>query len=59
MTTIKSLMVRLAKDEDGASAVEYALLVSLIAVVIVGAVRALGGAANAKLQEAKAGIAGN
>lgn len=59
MTTLKNTLVRLAKDEDGAAAVEYALLVSLIAVVIVGAVRALGGAANAKLQEAKAGISGN
>lgn len=31
------------KDEKGASAVEYALLVSLIAVAIVAAVTALGG----------------
>lgn len=30
------------KDESGASAVEYGLLVSLIAVVIIGAVTALG-----------------
>ena len=32
----------LARDEQGASAVEYGLLVALIAVVIVGAVTALG-----------------
>jgi pilus assembly protein Flp/PilA len=31
------------KDESGASAVEYGLLVSLIAVAIIGAVTALGG----------------
>jgi len=31
------------KDESGASAVEYGLLVSLIAVVIIGAVTVLGG----------------
>jgi pilus assembly protein Flp/PilA len=30
------------KDESGASAVEYGLLVSLIAVAIIGAVSALG-----------------
>lgn len=30
------------KDESGASAVEYGLLVALIAVVIIGAVTALG-----------------
>ncbi len=30
------------KDESGASAVEYGLLVALIAVVIIGAVRILG-----------------
>jgi pilus assembly protein Flp/PilA len=31
------------KDESGASAVEYGLLVALIAVAIIGAVTALGG----------------
>jgi pilus assembly protein Flp/PilA len=40
------------KDESGASAVEYGLLVSLIAVVIILAVTALGGAVRDKLQEA-------
>ncbi len=33
---------RFFKDESGASAVEYGLLVSLIAVIIVAAVQALG-----------------
>lgn len=33
-----------ARDQRGASAVEYALIVSLIALVIVGAVAAFGGA---------------
>ena len=31
------------KDESGASAVEYGLLVSLIAVACIGAISALGG----------------
>ncbi len=38
------------KDESGASAVEYGLLVALIAVVIIGAVTALGTNLNATFQ---------
>ena len=34
---------RLKKDEKGATAVEYGLMVGLIAVVIIGAVTLLGG----------------
>jgi len=37
------MMKRFLKDESGASAVEYGLLVALIAVVIIGAVTMLGG----------------
>ena len=37
------------REEDGASLVEYVLLVALIAVVAVGAVTLLGSNANAKL----------
>ena len=40
------------KDESGASAVEYGLLVGLIAVVIIGAVSALGGKVQNALQTA-------
>lgn len=40
------------KDESGASAVEYGLLVSLIACVIVLAVKSLGTTLNAKFTEA-------
>jgi pilus assembly protein Flp/PilA len=40
------------KDESGASAVEYGLLVSLIAVVIILAVTALGQNISAKFTEA-------
>ena len=39
MNAIRNLL----KDESGASAVEYGLLVALIAVVIIGAVTTLGG----------------
>jgi pilus assembly protein Flp/PilA len=36
-------LLKFLKDDKGASAVEYALLVALIAAVIVGAVTLLGG----------------
>jgi len=36
-------MIRFFKDEEGATAVEYGLLVALIAAVIVGIVTTLGG----------------
>ncbi len=35
-------LINFFKDEEGASAVEYGLLVALIAVVIIAAVRGLG-----------------
>ena len=37
-----SNMLKFLQDEEGASAVEYGLLVGLIAAIIVGAVAALG-----------------
>jgi pilus assembly protein Flp/PilA len=40
------------KDESGASAVEYGLLVSLIAVAIIVTVQAMGGALQTKFQAA-------
>jgi len=39
---MRSFMTKFVNDEGGAAAVEYALLVALIAAVIVGAVTALG-----------------
>ncbi|RLG28154.1 Flp family type IVb pilin [Methanosarcinales archaeon] len=53
MDKIKSFF----KDEEGASAVEYALLVSLIAVVIITAVRTLGTNASTTLNRAATAIA--
>ena len=46
-----------AKDERGASLVEYALLVALVAVVCIGAVTFLGSSASGKLDGAGNGIA--
>jgi pilus assembly protein Flp/PilA len=39
---MKAMIQKFFQEEDGASAVEYGLLVALIAVVIIGAVTALG-----------------
>jgi pilus assembly protein Flp/PilA len=44
------------KDENGASAVEYGLLVALIAVVIIAAVTALGTTISTKFQSAAGSI---
>jgi pilus assembly protein Flp/PilA len=44
------------KDESGASAVEYGLLVALIAVVIIGAVTTLGGNLSGKFNAAATGV---
>lgn len=39
---MKSILKRIWRDEDGATAVEYGLMVALIAVVIIAAVTLLG-----------------
>jgi pilus assembly protein Flp/PilA len=39
---MKSLFTRFAKDESGATAIEYGLIAALIAVVIIGAVQLVG-----------------
>ncbi len=41
---MKNLFARFAKDESGATAIEYGLIAALISVVIIGAVTQLGGA---------------
>jgi pilus assembly protein Flp/PilA len=47
-TKIQALINSMRTDEEGATAVEYGLMVSLIAVVIIGTVGAIGIALNAK-----------
>lgn len=39
---MKALLTRFAKDESGATAIEYGLIAALIAVVIIGAVTLAG-----------------
>ena len=45
------LRARFGQDERGASLVEYALLVALIAVICITAVGILGGNANSKFSQ--------
>jgi len=47
-----------ARDERGASLVEYALLVALIAVVCIAAVTFLGGAASTKFSKVGSAVTG-
>lgn len=42
MTSIRNFATKLWNDDGGATAIEYGLLAALIAVVIIGAVAALG-----------------
>ncbi|MFO1087113.1 MAG: Flp family type IVb pilin [Reyranellaceae bacterium] len=45
---MKSLLSRFAQNESGATAIEYGLIASLIAVVIIGAVTLVGTNLTAK-----------
>ena len=49
-------LLRLFKDEEGATMVEYALMVALIALVCIVAVTALGTTLSARFAEMAAGI---
>ncbi|GGA89416.1 components of type IV pilus, pilin subunit [Brucella endophytica] len=40
---MKNLLKRFAKDESGATAIEYGLIAALISVAIIGGAQALGG----------------
>ena len=55
---MKSLMKKIWQDDDGATAVEYALMVALIAVAIIVAVRSVGTSVSAKFDEVGTAIDG-
>ena len=56
LNSTRSFVRRFWRDEDGATLVEYVLLVALIAAVCVGAVTLLGTSANTKLTTAAAAL---
>jgi pilus assembly protein Flp/PilA len=43
-----STLMRFIKDDSGATAIEYGLLAALVAVVIIGSVKLVGGNLSAK-----------
>ena len=49
-------LARFLRDEDGATLVEYVLLVALLALVCAGAIALLGAGANSKLNSAAASL---
>jgi pilus assembly protein Flp/PilA len=53
---MKALMKKFFREEDGATAVEYGLLVALIAVVIMAAVGTLGTNLNAKFSSVASSV---
>jgi pilus assembly protein Flp/PilA len=48
---MKNLFTSFAKDESGATAIEYGLIAALISVVIIGVLTTLGGNLNTKFNE--------
>ncbi len=55
---MKNLLKRLVANEDGATMVEYALMVALIAAVAVAAVTTLGTTVNSKFSGISTSIGG-
>jgi len=51
-----SLRARFAKNESGATAIEYGLIAALIAVVIIGAVTAVGTSLSTTFTAVAAGL---
>jgi pilus assembly protein Flp/PilA len=49
-------LLRFFRDERGATAIEYALIASLIGLVIIGAVSAIGDSLNGTFNEAAEGL---
>jgi pilus assembly protein Flp/PilA len=47
---VKDLMVRFAKDESGATAIEYGLIAALISVVIIAVLSTIGTSLRGKFE---------
>ncbi|BDI32810.1 hypothetical protein CCAX7_48610 [Capsulimonas corticalis] len=55
MQSTKQIALKFIREEDGATMVEYVLLVALIGVIAIGAMKFLGSSAGNKLNK----VAGN
>ena len=53
---MKKLVTRFAKDESGATAIEYGLIAALISVVLITDLTALGTTLDAKFDEIKTAL---
>jgi pilus assembly protein Flp/PilA len=53
---VKEFILRFARNQSGATAIEYGLIVALIAVVIIGTVTTLGSNLNTSLSTAGSAI---
>ena len=56
---MKKMLQKFVKDEDGASAVEYGLLVALISVMIIIGAKALGTNLNKTFNDVAGTVAGS
>ncbi len=56
IANVKSLVARFLRNEEGATLVEYVLLVALIGVVAIVAMRTLGNNASTKLNSAASSL---
>lgn len=52
------MLTKFIRDENGATAIEYGLIAALIAVVIIGALTALGSSISAKFSTVETAVAG-
>lgn len=59
MKNFADYIVKFLKEEDGPTAVEYAVMLALIVVVCLAAVGTIGTNANAKFTEVGTAIGGN
>ena len=55
---MKALINKFAKDESGATAIEYGLIAALIAVAIIAAVKAVGSQLGTTFSSVESGLAG-
>lgn len=56
--TMSNIKTRMSRDETGATAVEYGIMVALIAVVIILAVTTLGGGLKASFEQTACAVKG-
>lgn len=56
MTKFSKLMTRFSNDESGATAIEYGLIAALVAVVLIGALTAMGTSLESKFNDINDGL---